>query len=202
MAPSQRHGCSIQEDVPELYFCPDMKGYGWCFRKKNFLNVGLGRLDRHAFPSHVSRFVQFLKRSGRLGFALPASMAGHAYLLFSETKRILVDDGVLLIGDAAGLAYWQSGEGILPAVESGLLAAKAIAAADGKYMRDKLDLYRALLHGRFGKSGKDWPTTIGRHLPENLVSPLARVLLASAWFSRHIILDRWFLHRKEPALVM
>jgi flavin-dependent dehydrogenase len=38
---------------------------------------------------------------------------------------------VVLIGDAAGLAYAQSGEGIRPAIESGLLAAGAIVAAGG-----------------------------------------------------------------------
>jgi flavin-dependent dehydrogenase len=30
--------------TPELYFCRDLKGYGWCFRKGQYLNVGLGRL--------------------------------------------------------------------------------------------------------------------------------------------------------------
>jgi hypothetical protein len=29
---------------------------------------------------------------------------------------------------------------------------------------------------------------------------LARFLLASRWFSRHIVLERWFLHCHEPAL--
>ena len=38
----QISACSIQEETPELYFCRDLKGYGWCFRKKNVLNVGLG----------------------------------------------------------------------------------------------------------------------------------------------------------------
>jgi geranylgeranyl reductase family protein len=200
MTAGQRERCSIREEVPELYFCPDMKGYGWCFRKKNFLNIGLGRLDPHSFPSHVSAFAQFLSASGKLSFALPSSMSGHAYLLFRESNRRLLDDGILLVGDAAGLAYSQSGEGILPAIESGLLAAEAIVAADGNYSAGKLERYRDLLHARFGKSGKDFSIAIGSHLPDGLVSVLARVLLASAWFSRHVILDRWFLHRNGPAL--
>src|SRR5436309_10131092 len=40
----------IAPEQPELYFCRDLKGYGWCFRKQNFLNVGFGRLDRHSLP--------------------------------------------------------------------------------------------------------------------------------------------------------
>src|SRR4029077_3441598 len=47
MDAGQRAGCRVSPEMPELYFCSDMKGYGWCFRKENFLNVGLGRLDQH-----------------------------------------------------------------------------------------------------------------------------------------------------------
>ena len=129
MTAEQREACAIHGDAPELYFCADLKGYGWCFRKGDFLNIGLGRLDAHSLPGHVSKFVQGLKKSGKIGFDLPAAMRGHAYLIFQETKRPVVGDGVLLIGDAAGLAYSQSGEGIRPAIESGLLAAKAIIGA-------------------------------------------------------------------------
>jgi flavin-dependent dehydrogenase len=200
MDASQRANCSIRPEVPELYFCHDMKGYGWCFRKQHFLNVGLGRLDPHALPNHVSVFVQFLRRTRRLTFDLPVPMLGHAYLLQGETKRKVVDDNLLLIGDAAGLAYSQSGEGIRPAIESGLLAAKVIVAADGKYNRVKLEGYRTLLGSRFGGILNDWSSIIGRHLPSPIVSGLARILLTNPWFSRHVVLDRWFLHRIEPAL--
>src|SRR6185295_3950430 len=27
-------------ETPELYFCRDLKGYGWCFRKERHLNIG------------------------------------------------------------------------------------------------------------------------------------------------------------------
>ena len=30
----QQARCSIRAEIPELYFCSDMKGYGWCFRKR------------------------------------------------------------------------------------------------------------------------------------------------------------------------
>lgn len=200
MTSSQKENCSIRPEVPELYFCPDMKGYGWCFRKQNFLNVGLGRLDPHSLPKHVSAFVDFLRRTRKLTFDLPVPMSGHAYLLHAETKRRIADDNTLLIGDAAGLAYSQSGEGIRPAIESGLLAAEVIIAADGKYNRENLENYNALLTARFGKSQNDWSSLIGRHLPAQVVSCIARILLANRWFSRHVVLDRWFLHRTESAL--
>jgi len=196
----QRDACSIQPEVPELFFCADMKGYGWCFRKGDFLNIGLGRLDSHALPTHVSDFARFLRRTGKIGFDLPPSFPGHAYLLYANTRRRIASDGILLIGDAAGLAYSQSGEGIRPAVESGLLAAKAIIASAGRFDRNSIETYRASLESRFGKSGEDWSTRIGRRLPPKLRNSLAAALLGSHWFSRHFVLDRWFLHRHEPAL--
>ena len=203
---AQRAACPIQGEIPELYFCRDMKGYGWCFRKQNFLNIGLGRLDPRDLPAHVSSFVEFLKRIGRLPFELTTAMHGHAYLIYRKAARKFISDNVLLIGDAAGLAYSQSGEGIRPAIESGLLAARAILAASGDFSQTRLETYRDLLRERFGasgrfrKSGEDWTTTIGRRLPEGAMSALAAALLKSRWFTRHIVLDSWFLHRHEPSL--
>ena len=200
MNSAQRQACSIRGEMPELYFCSDMRGYGWCFRKQNFINIGLGRLDEHALPKHVASFLQFLKSNGKIGFDLPASILGHAYLLYGKTKRNPVGDGILLIGDAAGLAYSQSGEGIRPAIESGLLAAKAILDAEEDYSREKMLAYRALLKSRFGESTKDWTTNIGRRLPSRAISFLGGLILGNRWFARHIVLDRWFLHRNEPPL--
>jgi flavin-dependent dehydrogenase len=128
-------------------------------------------------------------------------MAGHSYLLYGYGKRNVAGDGVLLIGDAAGLAYSQSGEGIRPAIESGLLAARAILAERGAGRPMLSETYRCLLSQRFGKVQEEWAFNIGRHLPTRLTSSLARILLASQWFPRHVILERWFLHCDEPALV-
>jgi len=134
-----------------------------------------------------------------LGFDLPAKPLGHAYLLYSKTRRKLVDDSILLIGDAAGLAYSQSGEGIRPAIESGLLAAQTILEANGNYSLEHLEPYRTRLAERFGHH-QEWSTRIGSKLPPRLMSSLGRMLLAMPWFSRHVIMENWFLHSSEPAL--
>jgi flavin-dependent dehydrogenase len=97
------------------------------------------------------------------------------------------------------MAYSQSGEGIRPAIESGLLAAKAITEAHGAYRRESLDRYRALLTNRFGPIQDDWSVQIGRRLPPRLMNSLGRALLATKWFSRHIVLENWFLRSSEPA---
>jgi flavin-dependent dehydrogenase len=200
MDEQQRAGCVVSPETPELYFCADFKGYGWCFRKQNFLNVGLGRMDQHRLSEHVVTFLRFLKSTARLGFEIPQALLGHAYLLYDGSTRKIADDGMLLIGDAAGLAYSQSGEGIRPAIESGLLAAKAILAAQGKYNRGALQVYRQLLTARFGASGEPWTTKVGRHLPSRLIQSLGERLLGKRWFARDVVLDRWFLHAGEPTL--
>ncbi len=196
----QRAGCRVRPEIPELYFCADIKGYGWCFRKQNFLNIGLGRLDQHRLSEHVAAFVRFLQAAGRITFDVPSALIGHAYLLYGVSERKPVDDGLLLIGDAVGLAYKQSGEGIRPAIESGLLAAQAIVAAEGDYSRAGLENYAKLLARRFGTSGKDWASKAAEHLPSAWTGALGRALLGTRWFVRDVVIDRWFLHANEPVL--
>jgi menaquinone-9 beta-reductase len=200
MDPVQQSSCRVRPDTPELYFCPDLKGYGWCFRKNNFLNIGLGRMDQHRLSEQVAAFVRFLKSTGRIAFDIPASLLGHAYLLYGVSERRTAQDGVLLIGDAAGLAYKQSGEGIRPAIESGLLAAQSIRQARGIYSRESLASYDNRLAERFGSSGKDWASRLGEFLPSSWIGAAGRRLLETRWFVRDVVIDRWFLHADQPAL--
>ena len=200
MDEQQRAGCAVSPEIPELYFCSDFKGYGWCFRKGNFLNVGLGRMDQHRLSEHVAAFLRSLKSAGRLCFEVPYALLGHAYLLYGASARKVADDGILLIGDAAGLAYSQSGEGIRPAIESGLMAGKAILGAQGNYSRETLKVYGELLAKRFGDSRRHWTTKMGQRLPGRAVSWIGKRLLATRWFSRDVVINRWFLHADEPAL--
>ena len=194
-SPQQRGAYAIAPDTAHLYFCPDLKGYGWCFPKGEFLNVGLGREDSHGLPEHVARFCEWLQERSTLPAGFGQKFSGHAYLLYPGSRRTLIADGMLLIGDAAGLAYPQSGEGIRPAVESALMAAQVIAAAGGDYRQARLSPYCALSLRRFGakKSGAGW-------LPQKLRPKLAARLLSNRWFSRHVVIDRWFLHAGQPAL--
>jgi flavin-dependent dehydrogenase len=188
----------IDPAVPELFFCLDLQGYGWCFRKGDYLNIGLGRTDRENLSTHVREFVDFLRQRGKIACEIPARFHGHAYQLYERTQPVLCDDGVLLAGDAAGLAYPQSGEGIRPAVESGLLAAAVIAQAGGDYSRDALATYSRRLAERLGTPR---PRAAGDWLPASWLRVLAARLLASKQFARRVVIERWFLHMHEPALV-
>jgi len=198
MTLEQERLCRCQADTPALFFCRDMKGYGWLFRKGGFLNVGLGRLDKTHLGRHTADFCSFLKQRGDLPGDFAGRFQGHAYRLFErQGGRTCVGDGVLLLGDAAGLSYSQSGEGILPAVESALLAADAILASGGDYRRDNLEPYAANLAVRFGGEGGAISFS---HIPSALVQLLGTGFLASTWFARHVVLDRWFLHTRQKAL--
>lgn len=198
MNEAQAGQCGVANEQPELYFCDDLKGYGWCFRKGNFLNVGLGREGNHRLVEHVQAFSRWLQSQGKVPADAPARFKGHAYLLYSHARRPLVGEGVLIIGDAAGLAYTQSGEGIRPAIESGLLAAQVIAEARGDYSRQRLNEYEARLLARFGE--RSTGASLTSSLPEAWKLALARSLMQTQWFTRRIVLDRWFLHADQAAL--
>jgi geranylgeranyl reductase family protein len=190
----------IDSRRPELYFCRDLEGYGWCFRKGEYLNVGIGRRDSKALPRATAEFLKFLGASGRIPPDASWRWRGHAYLLSGSPRRRAIDDGVLLAGDASGLAYPQSGEGIRPAIESGLLAASIIAAARGRYSRERLEPYAKAVSQRFGLP--PLATALSRALPAGFGARLARGWLASPWFVRRVVLDRWFLHAHAGPLVL
>jgi geranylgeranyl reductase family protein len=195
---SQSRACGVAGEVPELWFCRDLRGYGWCFRKGAYLNIGLGREDRNALPRHLSEFVDFLKTTKKIPFDLHGDYKGHAYLLGPASKRRVAADGMLLVGDAAGLAWPESGEGIRTAVESGLLAARVVVDASGDYGVARLEPYVRALGERFGKRGRLRPS---RRLPGPIAAALASALMASRWFARRVLLERWFLRMRMPPLV-
>ena len=113
---------------PELLFCRDLEGYAWCVRKGEYLNVGIGRRDGRDFGSHVRNFIALLEANGTLKSATPLRWRGHAYFASGVGPRPLIGDGMLIVGDGAGLAYPESGEGIHPAIASGRLAAETLIA--------------------------------------------------------------------------
>jgi flavin-dependent dehydrogenase len=200
MSPDQRRQCEVQGLVPELYFSEDLLGYGWAVRKgDDWLNVGVGRVDTGGFPEHVQQFLEWLRGEHRVPRDLPR-MQGHAYLLHDQAPRPLSGPGALLLGDAAGLAYNPSGEGIRPAVESGLLAAGLIAR-QGRVDSEVEKGYEDAIVRRFGPRlhGALRPSWTQR-IPEAWRGPLAGRVLAFPWFARNVVVDRWFLHRQQPPL--
>lgn len=186
-------GSSPAASAPALYFCRDLEGYGWCVRKGDYLNIGLGRRDKRDFNAHLRAFAEWLEASGAIAPGTPVRWHGHAYLASGAGCRPVIADGLILIGDSAGLAYPESGEGIRPAIASGRLAASVLVAADGRVDAASLKPYEDALRQQYPRSRpspailRSWLTRAGRHL------------LNSPTFTRHIVLDRWFLRAHAHA---
>jgi flavin-dependent dehydrogenase len=178
---------AIASDTPELFFCRDLEGYGWCVRKDDYLNVGIGRRERGDFGDHLRQFFSFLADTGRVPDPSRLTWHGHAYHATGAGVRPLVGNGVLLTGDAAGLAYPESGEGIRPAIESGRLAGQTLIAADGRHGLDALAGYEQLMRALHRPAVR----TPAALRPVMMV--LGRALIHSAVFTRRVMLDRWFL---------
>jgi geranylgeranyl reductase family protein len=173
--------------MPELFFCRDLEGYGWCVRKGRYLNIGLGRRENGDLNPHIHDFIAFLERNGLARRASFVRWRGHAYLASGTGPRPLIADGVLVVGDSAGLAYPESGEGIKPAVESGRLAAETLIAAQGRAGIDDLKPYEAELRRRYPPAVPT-PAALAA-----ITKALGRRLMRSPWFARRVVIDRWFL---------
>ena len=174
-------------ELPELFFCRDLEGYGWCVRKGAHLNIGLGRREHGDLNPHIDDFKAFLERTGLARRASLVKWRGHAYLASGTGARPLIADGVLVAGDAAGLAYPESGEGIKPAVESGRLAAETLIAARGRTGIGDLKPYEAELRRRYPPAPPTPAALAG------VTKALGRLLMRSPRFTRKVVIDRWFL---------
>jgi len=133
-----------RKDDCELYFfLRGLMGYAWCVPKGNgFVNIGIGGTSKYFKRSntnihdHFRDFLGDLVRQGRLDAATAESLkaTGHPYFLFTDDGPVKAEN-CLLIGDSAGLASQDLGEGIGPAVESGLMAAGEIMGT-AEYRKD------------------------------------------------------------------
>ena len=110
----------------------------------------------------------------------------------------MLAENVLLIGDSAGLAYPQSGEGIRPAVESAMLAAKVIRDCEGNYNSNNLQAYNDAMEQRFGQRlpGPD----LMERLPMFVKKVFASQLMKTQWFTKNVVTDKWFLQSHQSPL--
>ena len=137
--PGRRPRRGAPAQLPELFFCRDLEGYGWCVRK--------GELPqrRHRPPrataisnQHVaglhrrsSSTTMHIRTPARAcsGAATPTSRRAPARGRSSATA--------CCSRRRRRLAYPESGEGIRPAIESGQMAAAALIAAGGRYSAER-----------------------------------------------------------------
>lgn len=115
-------------------------GYGWAFPKSDHIAVGLGNAARHAkgleegllrIKRAVSPQAPDVPVLRREGYRLPIERVGRR-----------VADRVLLLGDAAGYVAPFTGEGILYALWSGLLAVRTLLDNWDKPTAERLAVYQ------------------------------------------------------------
>jgi len=193
-------GYRVDAAYPELAYSDDLRGYGWCFRKGSFMNIGIGRTQPQNLRGHLdaflSRLIEKQKMPRDTSFAA-ADFRGHAYKLHFVTPRPYLDDGIILIGDSAGLTYNFSGEGIRPAVVSARLAFDVVQKAEGDYSRARLAPYREWLHESFGQPVTGWRSRALEALPSFWFRWAGKAMLGVPRWARGIAVDRMFLHHNE-----
>ena len=127
------HAMEGPANACHLWFFEDgLPGYAWYVPKAGgFVNVGVGgkqvtlEARGDTIKRHWDALVAKLDRLGLVrGYAYRPK--GHAYYLRGAVSQGRVGNAYV-VGDAAGLATLDMGEGIAPAIRSGVLAAEAIA---------------------------------------------------------------------------
>ncbi len=124
----------VKDHRCHLWFFEDgLPGYAWYVPKSDGnVNVGIGgsiqrlRKQGKTLQQHWQRLIHKLESTGLI--------EGHEYkpLGYSYFRRYsdpeLRRNNIFLVGDALGLATRDMGEGIYPAIQSGLLVGKAISS--------------------------------------------------------------------------
>jgi len=109
----------------------NLAGYSWYVPKDNgYLNVGIGgktealKARGQSIQHHWDLFVRKLVDRSLISVE-PRNPRGYVYYLRDNVSIVRSGDA-FVIGDAAGLATRDMGEGIGPAIQSGIRAAEAI----------------------------------------------------------------------------
>jgi menaquinone-9 beta-reductase len=134
------------DDRCRLWFFENkLPGYSWYVPKEDgFVNVGVGgsaaqlKANGDTLKNHWHLLVKKLEGDGLIrGHTYKPS--GHSYYLREKAPQIRRGNA-FLVGDALGLATKDMGEGIGPAIQSGLRAAEAICHG-GEYSVDSIPRY-------------------------------------------------------------
>jgi len=144
---------AADRQVRMWFFQDQLPGYAWYAPKSGgYLNVGIGAAERlmrargTTLRQHWDLYIDKLEARGLISDH-QFHPTGHSYYLRSDTPP-LRHENAFLVGDAAGLATRDMGEGIYPAVMSGVLAAGAIAQ-ETTYSIRSIPLYSNGILGRY-----------------------------------------------------
>lgn len=132
VAQEEEFAYEYHDDRCHLWFFQDgLPGYAWYVPKANgFVNIGLGgsaaklKSNNDTLKRHWGLLVEKLDKMG-LVKGHDYKPMGHSYYLRGK-NAVLRKGNAYIVGDAIGLATRDMGEGIGPAIQSGIRAAEAI----------------------------------------------------------------------------
>lgn len=139
-----RYDCS--DSRCHLWFLQNgLPGYAWYVPKVNgFVNIGIGgseaglKTNKDNLVRHWNQLIIKLESNG-LVVGHQFKPIGHSYYLRGQNSKFQKDNA-FIVGDAAGLATVDMGEGIGPAILSGISAAKCILQG-GEYSVASISKY-------------------------------------------------------------
>jgi menaquinone-9 beta-reductase len=129
--------CCLEEEIKYDYkdkasrcwfYEHNIQGYSWCISKNDgYLNIGVGGLFKGKNVNIKDHWDQLVNKLNSLNIVKNHEYKpkGYVYQIRDRVDHCRLDNA-FIIGDAAGLATTDLGEGIGPAVESAICAADAI----------------------------------------------------------------------------
>ena len=121
-------------------------GLLWCFPKQTTVSIGAATFLGHDDPQLIDRLLAYAHTRG--WHAQRSDIRQRPIALWSG-DRPLHRDHAVIVGDAAGLSDPVTGEGLRPAIDSGLRAAEAIIAALN-HQPNALAAYTQTIHQTWG----------------------------------------------------
>ncbi len=118
-----------EKDCYLWFFKNSLRGYAWYVPKADgYLNIGIGGKFDNANDKDIKKqwdyFVSLLKKRNLIKNH-ELKPKGYVYHLRDKVANCRVENA-FIIGDAAGLATVDLGEGIEPSIESGMICAESI----------------------------------------------------------------------------
>ena len=133
-------------DCPRIYF-EGYVGYAWSFPKsETHANVGIGWAGEKRPEDYMEAFAAAAERNG---FPMPDREDVHVYTIPKgpslDPRRVTFpEDGVFLVGDAAGIANRYQGEGICQGIRSSYLLCDLIETGrEDQYPERLYDLMKS-----------------------------------------------------------
>jgi digeranylgeranylglycerophospholipid reductase len=151
-------GIELEEaDASEIYIGSVVPGaYVWVFPKsKSVANVGLGIRTDKSRPA-IQVLDDFIANDPRFKDGKKERKTGGICPSTGTLDKIVVD-GMMLVGDSAGMVIPLSGAGIHTAIVAGKIAGQvaAVAVKEGDVSAARLEEYHRLFEASWGKNLRD-----------------------------------------------